>query len=139
MTEESATYKNPACESGIGNLSVDADMVYTLTGAEAADTTILMRKMSGRNQYLRIKLFMSAAMGAGTLVDIGYVARETGESDDLDALGDGIDVVAASVVAFDGIVKVPFKHDIALTIKANNAANDGRTITLRTEFVNASG
>lgn len=134
-------YKNPACESGLGNVSADDAMVYALTGNEAVATVVKLRRMSARNNYLRLRLVVSAAMAAAATVKVGYVTREADGTTVLDAFGTGLDVNGTLV--HDLIVGLPVavgeEHDLAIELTTDPAADAGKTYTLIAEFVNASG
>lgn len=134
-------YKNPSCESGLGNLSVDGDAVYTMIGTDAGNT-IRLRRMGEYNTYLRIWMFFSAAVHANTRIDVGYVSRDASEVDDPDYFTPGGPVDVSGVTAiemFNGVSPIAFKHDISFTITVDEATNADKTITTRTEFQNISG
>ncbi len=137
MSIKSPNYKSPSCDSNLGNVNADVMTTGPLTGTEAADTVILLRRMSENNTYLRITAISDASMVGA--VDIGYVSRETGESDSLDAFGDGLNIATANQSVIADVAAIGFKHDLALTIKTNNAANSGKEIKMLVEFVNTSG
>ncbi|RLB91837.1 MAG: hypothetical protein DRH10_00895 [Deltaproteobacteria bacterium] len=136
MTIKSQDYKSPSCECGRGNISGDV-MFYVFTGAEAADTTVLMRRMSEYNRYVRITAIADSGM-VGT-VDVGYVSREDGVSDDLDAFKAAVDISTANQAVITDVVEVPLKHDVAITIKTNNSGNAGKKLKLFAEFVASAG
>lgn len=135
----SQDYKTPSCESGKGNISGDI-MRYTFTGAESADTVISLRRMSEYNSYVRIT-YSADQLHADTEIDLGYVSLDPGEANDLTAFIDGLDPSAVDyaqvLVAMP--VKVAFDHEIAMTIKVNNAANAGNEIRFLVEFINVAG
>jgi hypothetical protein len=131
-----STYKNSAAESGKCNVNADI-LSCTLTGAEDADTTVLLRKMREYNTYLRMTVLCDSAMiGA---IDVGYVSRDDDQADSLDAFGEGLDVATASASILAAPVAIDFKHDIALTIRTNNAANAGKQVKVLVEFMCDAG
>lgn len=140
-TFKSPAYKTPACESGVGNVSADLDMSYTLTGNESAGDIVKLRKMSGRNRYMRLRLVVSAAMAAAATVKVGYLTREADGTDVIDAFGTGLDVNGTLVhdLIAGAVVPVSEEHDLAIELTTDPAADGGKTYTLLAEFVNASG
>lgn len=132
-------YKTPACESAIGNKSVDI-MKYTLAVGDALGDVIKLRRMSERNTYVSISVYPSAAMAAAATVDVGYSSREGGAGDD-DAFGAALDV--NGTLAHEGItgapIPVPEMHDLTLTLNTDPAADVGKFYTIVAEFVNLSG
>ncbi|RLB91958.1 MAG: hypothetical protein DRH10_00580 [Deltaproteobacteria bacterium] len=133
---KSQNYNTPSCESSKGNVCGDIQE-YIFTGAEAADTTVRMRRMSEYNTYMRITAIADAAM-VGT-VDVGYVSREDGVADDLDAFGAAVDISTANQAVIADVQAVDLKHDLAVTIKTNNAGNAGKILKLLVEFINTAG
>lgn len=139
MTIKSANYNSPACESGIGNVSAD-EVSHIFSGAEAADTTVLLRRMSERNTYMRMTVIAEAGFVALTEIDLGYVSRETGQADNLVAFKDGLDIQANTYTqVLVDLKEIAFKHDLAMTIKVNAAGNAGKKVKVLVEFINKSG
>ena len=140
-TLKAPCYKNPACESGVGDVSADNAMVYTITGNESAGDIIKLRRMSARNSYLRLRLVVSAAMAAAATVKVGYLTREADGTDVIDKFGTGLDVNGTLVhdLITGADVPVAEEHDLAIELTTDPAADAGKSYTLIAEFVNASG
>ena len=133
---KSQDYFTTSCESGKGNVSADVQS-YIFAGDEAADTTVLLRRQSEYNTYMRITAIADSGM-VGT-VDLGYVSRDENQADDLDAFGAAIDISTANQAVIADVLEVPIKHDVAMTIKTNNAGNAGKTLKFLVEFVSTAG
>lgn len=133
-------YKSPSCESRVGNLNADV-IEYIYIGTEPDGTVLKLRKMSEFNTYLRITIIGNSGLNATTAsINLGYLSREDGGSDDLTAFASGLDVQANTFnEQLVDVSKVPEKHDLALTIVSNNAANAGLGIKIIAEFVNVAG
>ena len=129
-------YKNPSCRSAKGNVAADI-ITYTMTGAEAADTVVKMRRMDEYNTYLRVSVLSDAGM-VGTL-DVGTVSNQDGQADEPQKFDAATDIATAVNSLVTIPVAVAYKHDLALVIKTNNAGNAGKKVRLFVEFVADAG
>lgn len=131
-------YKNPACESGKGNVSADI-MRYTFTDNETVDDVITLRRMSEHNTYLRITAIADAAFTALTEIDLGYVSLDADEADDPVAFKDGLVLTNTFTELLVDINKIDFKHEIAMTMKVVPGTCVGKEVRFIVEFVNTAG
>ena len=128
-------FKSSGSQSSKGNLNVDFKKI-TLKGTELADTVVLMKRMNEYNKYCRITVQPDAGM-VGTF-DLGTKSLQDGVADEPDLLGAGVNMATANNQILTAGIGVGYPHDLALTIKTNDAGNDGLGITLMIEFLNTS-
>ena len=138
-TIEAACYKDLAHQSHCGNVNYEK-LEYTFTGAETNGTVVKLRKKSEYNTYWRMRIIADAAFNAGSDIDLGYISREDGGTDDPDKFGAGHDIVASQdIEAFALPLEVAEKHDLVMVINDNNIANAGKKVTILVESVATSG
>jgi hypothetical protein len=130
-TIDAPKYKDLAADSHMGNVCADI-LEYTMTGAEPNGTVIRLRRKNQYNTYLSMRLLALAVVPAAlTTVDVGYIDREEDGTNDLDLFANDANINAdQDIDLFAAPIAVPKRHDIALTINANNAANAGVVIKI---------